>query len=141
MTSKTIFKQVDFWLQFLVIFVIPIFYYLRIFNFFIFDLVYAIATVQILSAIANFLIYKSERSTQRKKYELFTTAFIIFLIVQTIFFELINSAEQDPGFNFIPHLGLFYAQLWLSLISPFLAFWYLGITFGEFKALNLKKWW
>ena len=135
MTSKTIFKQVDFWLQLSVIFVFPIFYYLRVFSFFriynfswslenTFSLVFLIAICQILSAITNFLIYKSERSQYRKMYEILTVIFVITLLV-------INGIDSSS----------LTVLLALLFISPFLAFWYLGITFGEFKALNLKKWW
>ena len=57
-------------------------------------------------------------------YEILTAIFVIILFI-------INGIDSSS-------LTVLIALLF---ISPFLAFWYFGITFGEFKALNLKKWW
>ena len=95
--------------------------------------------MQILSAIANFLIYKNERSQERKKYELFTTAFILGLIlINSLFNFSWVSFSINTRINALSFLPTFVG---LTLISLFLTIWYLGITFGEFKVLNLKNWW
>ena len=147
---KTIFKQVDFWLQILAIFIIPIFYYFEVFSFFriyilnkslenTFNLVYFIAILQILSAISKFLIYKSERNKYRKFYEKFTLAFLLVLVITFIFANL----TQDKT-SYIDS-GSLIVGISLLFISPFLAMWYLSITFREFlKTLKFGKfgnWW
>ncbi len=57
-------------------------------------------------------------------YEILTAIFVITLFI-------INGIDSSSPT----------VLLALLFISPFLAFWYLGITFGEVKELNLKKWW
>lgn len=148
---KTIFKQVDFWLQFLHICVTTLALWLIpdnavIMRNYIMKVhtvvfgVFGLAFLQILSAIFNFLIYKKERNSQRKFYEKLTPAFILALFLIYYFFDL----TQGENKSFI-HAGSLIVQVGLLFISPFLAMWYLSITFREFlKTLKFAKfgnWW
>lgn len=135
MNFKTIFKQVDFWLQILHIFLtsLALIFIPENFSFLRYRIlkihtvafgIFGLAFLQILSVIANFLIYKSERSQYRKMYEILTAIFVITLFI-------INAIDSSS----------LTVLLALLLISPFLAFWYLGITFGEYKSLCFKDSW
>jgi len=43
--------------------------------------------------------------------------------------------------NFFDTVALLPAFVGLTFVSPFLAIWYLVITFWEFRKLELKNWW
>ena len=147
---KTIFKQVDFWLQtlhicgtILALIVIPdntviMGNYVMTVHIAAFG-IFGTAVLQILSVILNFLIYKNERTKYRKFYEKFTTGFILVLVVTFIFANLtqVKTSYIDSG-SLILGLGLL-------IFSPILAVYYLTITFWEFfdnlKIVKLRNSW
>lgn len=161
MNFKKVFKQVDFWLQFfhicgtiLALILMPDYFYFA--NYVIMKIhtvffgVFGLAILQILSTISNFLIYKNERNNQRKLYEKLTLGFILFLILITFIWTFpfnVNDFNFSTFFKrfFEDQFTLIPAFFGLTFISPFLAMWYLSITFRKFlKTLKFGKfgnWW
>lgn len=129
MNFKRVFKQVDFWLQFLhisvsalALWLIPdntliMGNYVMTVHIAVFG-VFSLAFLQIFSTILNFLIYKKERNSQRKFYEKLTPAFVVSLVSITVISNFPLSIQKIANFDMLNFLiALFGLLFYLSIFS------------------------
>ena len=140
--TKLTFKKIDFWLQItglLVFFSSALIYFSTTFSAakyfsFIFVILFLISFWQVISAIINFFWLKIH-SKSRQFWQIIS-AFLVFLILIAGFsFNPLYAIEGNNLFTLLFGL-VFYFLHFALFLSPFLAIWYLTITWSELKEME-----